>query len=258
MNSSYKTPSETLASLQSSATNEFDSTTSNISDAVNSATESVSSSFDSSSETESSTGSYIFFIFIAIVIVVIILAILGINVFVFLAKGTQSTANFVDGIVDSIFEKLDPFMGGFFSKIGKFIASIFIIGYETTLSGESAAETAGGIVAAGLTAKNGIIGNTSNTNLQSSEWTSDETQQSSQQGSQQQQQSSQQQEYNNEQQKQNQQNNQSYIPVESTSSSGWCYVGEDRGYRSCLEINPSTTGCTSGQLYSSQQQCIKK
>ena len=37
--------------------------------------------------------------------------------------------------------------------------------------------------------------------------------------------------------------------------SGYCYIGEDRGFRSCIKVN-STTKCMSGQVYATRAQCI--
>ena len=37
--------------------------------------------------------------------------------------------------------------------------------------------------------------------------------------------------------------------------SGYCYIGEDRGYRSCLKVQ-SDDECVSGQVYSSKEQCV--
>ena len=37
--------------------------------------------------------------------------------------------------------------------------------------------------------------------------------------------------------------------------SGYCYIGEDRGFRSCIKVN-TTTKCMSGQVYATRAQCI--
>ena len=49
-------------------------------------------------------------------------------------------------------------------------------------------------------------------------------------------------------------------PDESDSSiqnhnGKWCYVGTDRGYRSCVEIKDSQK-CLSGKIFPSQQKCV--
>lgn len=42
--------------------------------------------------------------------------------------------------------------------------------------------------------------------------------------------------------------------IQSGNKKGWCYVGADRDYRSCLKVTEDDT-CTSGEIYDSQQQC---
>lgn len=40
-----------------------------------------------------------------------------------------------------------------------------------------------------------------------------------------------------------------------TNKSGFCYIGEDRGFRSCIEVTDEDT-CTSGEIYPSRTICI--
>lgn len=39
------------------------------------------------------------------------------------------------------------------------------------------------------------------------------------------------------------------------SKSGWCYIGEDRGFRSCAEVN-SSEQCMSGDIFPSNEICV--
>jgi hypothetical protein len=41
----------------------------------------------------------------------------------------------------------------------------------------------------------------------------------------------------------------------SSSKSGWCFIGEDRGFRSCIQVN-SNDKCMSGDIFPSQEICI--
>ena len=41
----------------------------------------------------------------------------------------------------------------------------------------------------------------------------------------------------------------------SGGKSGWCYIGEDRGFRSCTEVSQSDT-CMSEQIYPSKELCV--
>ena len=40
-----------------------------------------------------------------------------------------------------------------------------------------------------------------------------------------------------------------------SSKSGWCFVGEDRGFRSCVSVNESQT-CMSGDIFPTRDICI--
>jgi hypothetical protein len=41
----------------------------------------------------------------------------------------------------------------------------------------------------------------------------------------------------------------------SSSKSGWCFIGEDRGFRSCIQVNENEK-CMSGDIFPSQEICI--
>jgi hypothetical protein len=60
----------------------------------------------------------------------------------------------------------------------------------------------------------------------------------------------------------NSNNNNDYQADESTSTiqsggnkSGWCYIGEDRGFRSCVEVGQQDT-CLSGDIFPSKDICV--
>ena len=54
---------------------------------------------------------------------------------------------------------------------------------------------------------------------------------------------------------------QDYEAVEASSSvggsgkSGWCYIGEDRGFRSCAQVGANDQ-CMSGDIFPSNELCI--
>jgi hypothetical protein len=56
-------------------------------------------------------------------------------------------------------------------------------------------------------------------------------------------------------------NDMDYEADEATSSiqgggkSGWCYIGEDRGFRSCASVGPNDT-CMSGDIFPTHEICI--
>ena len=43
--------------------------------------------------------------------------------------------------------------------------------------------------------------------------------------------------------------------IQTGNKKGWCYVGTDRDYRSCLKVN-SNDICSSGKLYNTKEQCV--
>jgi hypothetical protein len=54
------------------------------------------------------------------------------------------------------------------------------------------------------------------------------------------------------------QSDDSYSSIQSSKisgKSGWCFIGEDRGVRSCLNIGPNDT-CMSGDIFPTNEICI--
>ena len=41
----------------------------------------------------------------------------------------------------------------------------------------------------------------------------------------------------------------------SVGKSGWCYIGEDRGFRSCIQVGANDS-CMSGDIFPSQDICV--
>jgi hypothetical protein len=41
----------------------------------------------------------------------------------------------------------------------------------------------------------------------------------------------------------------------SSNKSGWCYIGEDRGFRSCIQVG-ANDDCMSGDIFPSQDICV--
>ena len=173
-------------------------------------------------------------------IIFLILAFLGFNIFVYLAKGTQDITSFFAPLIDKIFG-----------------ASVSITGQTVDVAAEGAKAVVGGsanIINTGLTAVQNItpsgasvssslpkqsitpqqditINNTLNKALN--------TAQQSQQGG----------------------SNEDYEAHEASSSvhsagkAGWCFVGEDRGFRTCAEVGVNDD-CMSGDIFPSQELCV--
>jgi hypothetical protein len=47
----------------------------------------------------------------------------------------------------------------------------------------------------------------------------------------------------------------SSIQANKTAKSGWCFIGEDRGFRSCVEVGENDH-CMSGSIFPSQEVCV--
>jgi hypothetical protein len=177
--------------------------------------------------------------------IILILAFLGFNVFVYLAKGTQDIANFFDPILKKVFGITLIAAGGAVDLTAEGAKTVV----NTTAN---VVDATADVVDAGLTkiqeltpeghkAKSSVpasppqgtsqspnangsnsLNNTLNTKQgQPNEYQADEAKSS----------------------------------VHSTGQSGWCYIGEDRGYRTCTQVGPSDQ-CMSGDIFPSQEICI--
>ena len=171
------------------------------------------------------------------VIIFFILAFLGFNIFVYLAKGTQDITNFFSPIIN-YFIKL---FGGVTSQVVDVSAEgakeVVNTTANITTSGLSAVQqtTPGGLkttpVQTTIPQADIMQTNTLNKALNS---TTSEKQKSST----------------------------DYEADESTSTiqngaskSGWCYIGEDRGFRSCAKVGVDDK-CMSGEIFPSNEICI--
>jgi hypothetical protein len=172
------------------------------------------------------------------IIIIIVLAFFGINIFSYLSQGTQDITNFFSPIINSI-------------------TSVFgnLTGQVVNVSAEGAkgvVNTTAGVTNAGLTSIQELSTNTGtpiqntlppptssqtdalNTALNTS------TQPVLQQ-----------------EEGQNYQADEANSPIQTTGSgkSGWCYIGEDHGIRTCGEVGVNDT-CMSGDIFPTQEICI--
>jgi len=164
-------------------------------------------------------------------IIILILAFLGFNIFIYLAKGTQIFAN--------LSAKIASILGTGAAEVTKEIVNVAATGTK------AAADVTAGTVDTTLTYAENAASQISQAN------------------------NSQQQKLNaslNQANKSHQGNNEedSYTADEASSSiqsskssgkSGWCYIGEDRGFRSCIKVGENDQ-CMSGDIYPSQQICM--
>jgi hypothetical protein len=175
------------------------------------------------------------------IIIIIILAILGFNVFFYLAKGTQTFSD--------IFGPTIKYITGLFASTTALITGQVITGSATgTKAGvDIAADTVidntnrlvKGANASKTTSSNQPVLNRS----ESSENQDDTLHNALNQAP---------------------KDNVPYEADEATSSiqaskssgkSGWCYIGEDRGFRSCIQVGENDK-CMSGDIFPSQEICV--
>jgi hypothetical protein len=160
-----------------------------------------------------------------------ILAFLGINVFVYLAKGTQDITSFFKPLI----EKIIVLFGAITSKIVNVSAGGVKGVVDTTASvvdtGLTAVQEATALPSQPVKDTIPQSDNVQNSSLNKELNTSKQTKQS----------------------------NTSYEADESSSKiknkSGWCYIGEDRGFRSCAKVGENDD-CISGDIFPSQEICV--
>ena len=160
------------------------------------------------------------------------MAFLGFNIFIYLAKGTQ------------IFAQLSAYLAG--------------------IIGTGAAETTKqvtNVAATGTKAATDIAAGTVNTTVNVAQQTASSIKNANYTEQQQLNQSLNQ---ANKAQQQGEEGEPGYKADESGSSiqssksgskAGWCYIGEDRGFRSCIKVGENDQ-CMSGDIFPSQEICM--
>jgi hypothetical protein len=172
-------------------------------------------------------------------IVILILAFLGFNIFVYLAKGTQDFTSFFGPFVEKIFG-----------------TAAMLTGQTVDVAAEGAKAVVGGsadVINSGLSSVQGITPNGSSSSLKTQsvqgtipqpDVTANNTLNRALNSSQQQQQ-----------QQQSKNDYEAHDAPSSIGKAGWCFVGEDRGFRSCSQVGVNDD-CMSGDIFPSQELCI--
>jgi hypothetical protein len=210
-------------------TNDISSIISNADNSENVSSSSVASSFFNISIT-------------SWILIILIFAFLGFNIFVYLAKGTESLAN--------IFGPLTAWFANLFVSTTSQIVNVTAEGAKNVVSSSA------NVANAGLSTVQNVSETVANTSLNNQQVknvfpqpdiTSNNalnkalnTANVNSQG----------------------QNTNNYNADDASSSiqsgiqkSGWCYIGEDRGFRTCAEVGPNDS-CMSGDIFPSQEICI--
>lgn len=174
------------------------------------------------------------------IIIILILAFLGFNIFTYLAEGTQSIIDF-----------FTPFMEKIFG------ATSDVTGQVVHVSAEGAKAVVGGtadVVHSGLTSVQDIIPKPASSSVKGESVNQPNLDPNSQGD-----QSTLNRSLNTAQaQESSQQDYQAYeasSSVHSPSKSGWCFIGEDRGFRTCGKVGINDT-CMSGEIFPSQEICM--
>jgi hypothetical protein len=201
-----------------------------------------SSSFGSSSSSDSS-GFFDFLTNINLttwIVIILILAFLGFNVFVYLAKGTQDITSFFSPLLTQLF-------GATANTVGQ-VVDVSAEGAKAVVSGTA------NTVNTGLTAVQNVTpgganatSSLPNQSIQGSIPQRDTSQQDALNRA-----------LNTSQQTQKSPNN-DYEANEASSSvigkAGWCYIGEDRGFRTCSQVGVNDV-CMSGDIFPSNEICV--
>jgi hypothetical protein len=173
------------------------------------------------------------------ILIILILAFLGFNIFVYLAKGTQSVADIFAPLTEKLFG-----------------TTVAVTGQAVDISAEGAKAVVGGTAGAiqgGLSAVQDVTPNAATApsavkGQPISQQQVDTIQQSSLNRALNTAQSQQPVE-------QDYQANEASSSVHSAGKSGWCFIGEDRGFRSCAQVGVNDT-CMSGDIFPSQEICM--
>ncbi len=160
-------------------------------------------------------------------IIVLVLAFLGINIFAYLAEGTQEITNVFSPIIRAVF-------GTAVATTGK-VVDVSAEGAKAVVAGTA------GALESGLNVVQDIGENAQHVRggpmslQQALQQTTPQSQRSRAQSQ--------------------------YVPASAedqpqrTGKSGWCFIGRDRGFRSCSQVGVNDV-CMSGDIFPSQAICV--
>jgi hypothetical protein len=185
------------------------------------------------------------------IIIILVLAFLGFNIFVYLAKGTQDITNFFAPIISKILGAFAMVTGQVVDTTAtgaKAVVNTTADAIDTGLTGvQNVAKDATQTVTQGNKASSSVGG----TRLPNAIPTADVMQNNTLNKA-----------LNNSTVKKNIGQTDEYVADDATSSiqktqskAGYCYIGEERGYRSCMRVNENDT-CMSGEIFPTNEICI--
>ena len=172
------------------------------------------------------------------ILIILILAFLGFNIFVYLAKGTQDISNFFGPFLQKIF-------GTTFAVAGQTV-DVAAEGSKAVVSGTA------GAINTGLSAVQDVTPNKApssvggvpvvkqnpsqaDTNTLNRALNTAQVQQAPTSN--------------------DPQSDLADSSIQGGGKSGWCYIGVDRGFRSCSQVNDNDI-CMSGDIFPTQEICV--
>lgn len=168
-------------------------------------------------------------------LIILILAFLGFNIFVYLAQGTQIVTDFLAPLTEKLFG-----------------TTVSVAGQTVDIAAEGAKAVVSGTATTlntGLSVVQDITPNNATSSIKSQPIQTQSTSRPTDNGL-------------NKALNTSQEQNADYQAHEASSSvnsgggkSGWCFIGEDRGFRSCALVNEDDK-CMSGDIFPSQELCI--
>jgi hypothetical protein len=181
-------------------------------------------------------------------LLLLILTFLGFNIFIYLAKGTEALNTIISPIVN--------FISSFFGKISGQIIDVSAEG------GKAVVSTTAGVVNTGLTAVQNITPNNSTNSITPKQAKTSVSSVPVTQNPADVMANNSLNKALNSSQSEKQQSSNDYEADEASSSiqsgpptSGWCYIGEDRGFRTCAQVGVNDK-CMSGDIFPSQEICV--
>jgi hypothetical protein len=168
------------------------------------------------------------------IIIFFILSFLGFNIFVYLAKGTQDITNFFKPLIEKIF--------GVTIAVTSEVVDVSAEGAKKVVSGTA------GVINTGLTEIQNLTPNPLSASSSVKGQPVNQQQPPVQSplnkalNSAQSQQPDYQADYAN-------------SSIQGGGKAGWCYIGQDRGFRSCAQVGVNDT-CMSGDIFPSQEICL--
>lgn len=175
--------------------------------------------------------------------IIFILAFMGINIFVYLAKGTQTLAD--------LLAPISQYFGGTAINATKQAVNVSATGAKAGVDIAAGTVTTGlDVVQQTAGSIKGAPANSQQTNTPSYDNSLSNALNNATSSSTQKEQP--------EQDTPTYQADDSYSSIQASKTAGkagWCFIGEDRGFRSCIEVGENDQ-CMSGDIFPSQEICV--